>query len=69
MEELEINEGFGLAGIRVLPHTRTYEDDCGHLEPDQLLEPRFYLSDELEKDALYREFDEFRKKYPNWILL
>jgi radical SAM superfamily enzyme YgiQ (UPF0313 family) len=69
MEELDIQEGFGLAGIRVLPHTRTHEAHCPHLEPEQLLEPRFYLSQHLDIKKLYREFEEFRKKYPRWILL
>jgi radical SAM superfamily enzyme YgiQ (UPF0313 family) len=69
MDRLEIEEGFGLAGIRVLPKTGIYERLGRRANYKSLLEPVFYFSERLDQEALYREFDAFREKYPRWILL
>lgn len=69
MERLNIEDGFGLAGIRVLPNTEIHKRFCKHWDYQALLEPRFYFSDGLARHTLYREFETFREKYPRWILL
>lgn len=70
MEVLDVKQVFGLIGVRILPDTEIHKKYAGYLSIPQLLEPKFYISEEIQPEQLLEEFNNFYKqRHPAWMIL
>jgi len=69
LTDCKITNGFGVAGIRILPCTDLYTNYCARIMPEDLLEPQFYFSDKLDKEEFEKALLKFRKNQPGWVFV
>lgn len=70
MEELDVNELFGLIGIRLLPKTEVYSEYLKNEKECDLLFPKFYCSNSVKSDEIKELFyKKYKSKHPNWIIV
>ncbi|NFA43469.1 radical SAM protein [Clostridium botulinum] len=70
MDKLNVNELFGLIGIRILPHTEIFNTFTKGFNEDDLLLPKFYMSPEVEPKDIINVFNEkFKNNHPNWMIV
>ncbi len=70
MDRLEVEQVFGLIGIRILPNTALHLQDSKKYKVSELLEPKFYISEEIQPAQIINEFQTlYKRKYPGWTIL
>jgi radical SAM superfamily enzyme YgiQ (UPF0313 family) len=70
LNELGVEQIFGLIGVRILPNTEIHHRYSMNLKISDLLEPKFYISKKIHPDQILNEFDTFYKeKNPGWMIL
>lgn len=69
MESCEVENVFGLLGVRILSNTRLYDTRLVKMNQDELLEPKFYFSEQLDINKALNEIKVYQKRNPSWIFV
>ena len=69
MEECEVDNLFGLFGVRILPNKALFNSKFGGMSLDELLEPKFYFSEQLNIEEALDEIMTYKKRHPGWVIV
>lgn len=70
MESLDVEQVFGLIGVRILPNTEIHQKYAKNLSEAQLLEPEFYISKGIQPKQVWDEFNIFySQRHPGWMII
>ena len=70
MESLDVEQVFGLIGVRILPNTEIHQKYAKNLSEAQLLEPEFYISKGIQPKQVLDEFNIFySQRHPGWMII
>lgn len=69
MDELQVDDLFGLVGIRIFPNTKMFIDYFDFKDQNNLFFPEFFLSNETELDTIQKVFNQYKCNHPNWVLM